>query len=94
MVKLLPSRKLILNEKYNIILIITDKLTKYVYIILYFEIYIAKDLAYIFLRIMVTNYRVLNEVISNQDKFFTSKFWIALVALLGIKQKLSIAFYP
>ena len=74
MVKLLPLKELILNIKYNIILIITDKLTKYIYMILYSKIYMAKNLAYIFLRIIIINYRVLNEIILNQDKFFTSKF--------------------
>ena len=85
MVKLLPSKELVLNIKYNIILIITDKLTKYTYIIPYSEIYIAEDLVYIFLRIVITNYKVLNEIISDRNKLFTSKFWIILIVLLGIK---------
>ena len=42
--------------------------------ILYFKIYMVKDLAYMFLRIIVINHGVLNEVILNQNKFFTLKF--------------------
>jgi len=74
MVKLLPLKELTLDIKYNIILIITNKLTKYIYIILYSKIYMIKDLAYIFLRIVITNYKVPNEIILNKNKFFTSKF--------------------
>jgi len=73
-VKLLLLKELILNIKYNIIFIITNKLTKYIYMILYFKIYMVKDLAYMFLRIIVINHGVLNEVILNQNKFFTLKF--------------------
>jgi hypothetical protein len=47
-----------------------DKLTKYIYIILYLEASMAEDLAYMFLRIVVANYNVLEEMISDRNKFF------------------------
>jgi hypothetical protein len=47
-----------------------DRLTKYTYIILYFEASIAEDLVYIFLRIVITNYSALEEMISDKNKFF------------------------
>jgi hypothetical protein len=69
-IKLLLSRDLITGIKYNFILVIMDRLTKYTYIILYLEASIAEDLAYMFLRVVVTNYNALEEIISDRDKFF------------------------
>ena len=53
---------------------IIDRLTKYTYILLYKEASIVKDFTYTFLRTIVANYRVLEEIISDKDKLFTSKF--------------------
>ena len=51
-----------------------DRLTKYTYIVLYRELSTAKDLAYVFLRAIFTNHGALDEIISNRDKLFTSRF--------------------
>jgi hypothetical protein len=69
-VKLLLLRDLIIGVEYDSILVITDRLTKYTYIILYLEASIAENLAYMFLRVIVTNYSALEEMISDRDKFF------------------------
>jgi hypothetical protein len=69
-VKLLLSQNLIIRIKYDFILVITDKLTKYIYMILYLEASIAEDLAYTFLRIIIANYNTLEEMISDRNKLF------------------------
>jgi hypothetical protein len=69
-VKLLLSRDLIIRIKYDFILVITDRLIKYTYIILYLEASTAEDLVYMFLRIIVINYSALEEMISDRNKFF------------------------
>jgi hypothetical protein len=69
-VKLLLSRDLITGVEYDFILVVTDRLTKYTYIILYLEVSIAKNLVYIFLRVVVANYSAPEEMISDRDKFF------------------------
>jgi hypothetical protein len=69
-VKLLLSRDLITGVEYNSILVITDRLTKYTYIILYLKASTAEDLAYMFLRVVVANYSALEEMISDRDKLF------------------------
>jgi hypothetical protein len=46
-----------------------------------------------FLRVIVANYNILEEMISDRNKFFILKFWKIFIVLLGIKQKLSISFY-
>jgi hypothetical protein len=71
-VKLLLSRDLITGVKYDFILVVIDRLTKYIYIILYLEASTAEDLAYIFLRVVVTNHNTLEEMISDRDKLFIS----------------------
>jgi hypothetical protein len=73
-VKLLLSRDPITGVKYDSILVIADKLTKYIYIILYLEASTVENLAYIFLRVVVTNYSVLEKMILDRDKFFILRF--------------------
>jgi hypothetical protein len=69
-VKLLLSRDLIIRKEYDFILVITNRLTKYIYIILYLEASIAENLVYTFLRVIITNYSALEEIISDKNKFF------------------------
>jgi hypothetical protein len=69
-VKLLLLRDPIIGIKYDSILVIIDRLTKYIYIILYLEANMAENLAYVFLRVVITNYNALEEMISDRDKFF------------------------
>ena len=72
-VKLPKSKERLTNVSYNSILVITDRLTKYGYFIPYKESSNTEDLVYVFLRIVVANHRLLEEVISNRDKLFISK---------------------
>jgi hypothetical protein len=73
-VKLLLSRDPITRIKYDFILVVMDRLIKYIYIILYLEASTAEDLAYMFLKIVVANYSALEKIISDRDKFFISRF--------------------
>jgi hypothetical protein len=73
-IKLLLLQDLIIRIKYDSILVITDRLTKYTYMILYLKASIIEDLAYMFLRVIIANYNTLEEMISNRNKFFISKF--------------------
>jgi hypothetical protein len=69
-IKLLLSRDLITGIKYDSILVVIDRLTKYIYIILYLEASTVEDLAYIFLRVIIANYNAPEKMISDRDKFF------------------------
>jgi hypothetical protein len=69
-IKLLLSQDLIIGIEYDFILVIMDKLTKYIYMILYLKASIAEDLAYMFLKVVIANYSTLEEIISDRDKFF------------------------
>jgi hypothetical protein len=61
---------LITGVKYDFILVVIDRLIKYTYIILYLEASIVKDLVYMFLRVIITNYSALKKKISDRNKFF------------------------
>jgi hypothetical protein len=58
----------------NLIMVVTDRLTKYGHFVPYKEATDAKALAYIFLKVVITGHRLPDEIISDRDKLFTSKF--------------------
>jgi hypothetical protein len=66
----------------------------YAYFIPYKEASTAEELAYTFLRIIVSNHGMPQEIISDRDKLFTSNFWKSLMKQLGAKHKLSTAAHP
>ena len=73
-VKLLKLRERVTEIIYDFILIIIDRLTKYEYFLLYKKVTFAEDLIYTFFKIIITNYKLSDEIISNKDKLFTLKF--------------------
>ena len=93
-VKLPKSKKPITKVIYDLILVITDRLTKYGYFILYKEASSAEDLAYIFYKYIVGNHRLPEEIISDRDKLFIFKFWKSLMDLVGTKHNLSMSYHP
>ena len=68
------SKEKVTGVEFDSMLVIIDRLTKYTYMLLYKEASIVEDLTYTFLRTIVTNYKLLKEIISDKDKLFTLKF--------------------
>ncbi len=64
-IKLLLLKNLIINVNYNNILIIINRLMKYIYFINYIEVSNIEDLIYIFLKMIFANHNILIEIISN-----------------------------
>ena len=93
-VKLPVSIEKFTKVKYDTILVINDRLTKLAYFVPYKEASSAEDLAYVFLRIVVGLHGLPDEIISDRDKLFTSKFWRSLMDQMGIKLRMSTAFHP
>ncbi len=54
----------------------------------------ALDLAKVIIDVVVHHHGVLESIVTDQGSLFTSKFWSSLCYFLGIKRKLSTAFYP
>ncbi len=92
-IKLFLFKNLIINISYNSILIITNRLTKYIYFINYLETSNIEDLIYIFLQTIFVNYNILVEIILNWNKLFILKFWKLLIDQLKTKYKLLIIYY-
>ncbi len=92
-IKLSKSKKKVIETMYDFILIITDRLIKYKYFLSYKKATFAENLTYTFLRIIVANHELSDEIISNRDKLFTLKFWKFLVNQLEIHHKLSTAYH-
>lgn len=92
--KLPLSREPTTKIDFDSILVIVERLTKYMIILPYKEASTAEELAYAFLRNVVANHGLPEEIISDRDKLFTSKFWTSLTAMLGVKRKLSTSFHP
>ena len=73
-IKLLKLTNLATRDKYNLILIIINKLIKYLHIIACKEKFIAKQLKYIILNRLIQYYNIFKELTSDKDKLFTSNY--------------------
>ena len=92
--KLLQSSKPNDNKKYDSIFVITDHFMKYAYFIPYQEESDAEVLAYQFIEIVVSQYGLPDEIISDRGTTFTFKFWQSLMGRLRVNHKLSTARHP
>jgi hypothetical protein len=59
--KLLKFKNLTIKVKYDLILIVTKRITKYKYFILYNEVMIALKLTHLVMHNIVTNHKLLKE---------------------------------
>ena len=92
-IRLLRSINLIIEVKYNAILIIINRFIKYAKIILYKKEYTIDQLEYLILNRLIRHYNILKTIISDRDKLFILNYQTTLIALIRIKQKLLIAYY-
>ncbi len=90
---MLKSTNLAIEDKYNLILIIINKLIKYLYIIACKEKFIAKQLRYIVLNRLIRYYDIFKELTNNRDKLFTSNYWKTLLSMLETRLRMFIAYY-
>jgi hypothetical protein len=58
----------------NLIMVVTDRLTKYRHFVPYKEAMDVKALMYIFLKVVIIGHGLLDEIILDRDKLFTLKF--------------------
>lgn len=93
-VKLPASREPMTGVAYDAIWVIVERTTRYGYFVPYKESSNTKELAYAFNRIIVAQHGLPEEIITDRDKLFTSKFWTTLMAQMGAHHKLSTAFHP
>ena len=92
--KLPASRDDATGVKYDSILTVVDRLTKWSYFIPYKESWSAEQLADVIYRHITSVHAWPMEWITDRDTKFASKFWQALMTRLGVKSKLSTAYHP
>ena len=76
------------------ILVVTNKFTKYIHLVPTSKTIDAANMAYLFLEHVVAHHGVPKTIISDQDKLFMSKFWNTLTNIMGINHCLTIAYHP
>jgi hypothetical protein len=79
---------------HDAILVFCDRLTKMVKFAPCMKTDDAAEAAHLFVKHVVSMHGMPDEIYSDRDTRFTSKFWQELMKGLGIKQKLSSAFHP
>ena len=93
-VKLLESMEPGSRTLCDAIWVRVDRLTKFAHFEATTESITAVELSYMVISTIVANHSMPDEIVSDRDKLFTSKFWSSLMNRLGTKQKMSMAFYP
>jgi hypothetical protein len=88
------SQQPMTKVKFDAILTVQDRLTKYTYFIPYKETSTAEDLAYWFIKEIASQRGMPKAIISDRDKLFGSKFWTSLMNQMGVKRKMSTAYHP
>ena len=91
--KLLKSEEIITRVKYDSILVIMDKLTKYTHLILYNKRFTVKQTACVVLDKVIRYHRILKNITLDRDKIFKSNFWKTLISEIGTRIKLSTVYY-
>jgi len=91
--KLSTSKNSAWEVKFDSILTIVDRLTKYTMFISFKKTTTASVLMYIILQELINNHRLSKKFITDRDKLFTSKFWETLTAELEINHKMLTAYH-
>jgi len=89
-----PSEEPLTGTKYDSILVLVDKLTKYCYFVPHLTTATAEDMAFVFLKTIVARHGIPEQLVTDRDKLFTSQFWRSFTDQLGIQHRLSTSFHP
>ncbi len=92
-IKLSKSTNLAIEDKYDSILVMIDKLIKYSHIIACKDKFIAEQLEYIVLNRLIRYHNILKGLTSDKDKLFTSNYCKTLLPMLGTRLRMSIAYH-
>jgi len=82
------------KTKYNGILVVVDRLTKYSHFIPYRTNFTAPQVASLVIDRCIRHHGIPRRFITDRDKIFTSNFWKTVINEMGIKHSMSTAFHP
>ena len=83
-----------MDNKYDCILSVTDRLGANIRIITTRINITAEDLALLFFNNWYHENGLPDDIVCDRDKLFISKFWKALTKLTGVKLRMSMSFHP
>ncbi|GAU27744.1 hypothetical protein TSUD_215550 [Trifolium subterraneum] len=82
------------SKGYEAILVVVDRLSKYVHFIPLKHPYTARVVAEVFVREVVRLHGIPLSIISDRNRIFVSNFWKELFKLQGTKLRMSTAYHP
>ena len=91
--KLPKSKDPVTGITYNLIMVIVDRFTKYLIVVLFKKTHTAEQLGHFLLDRLVRDHGVLITIITDRDKLFTSNYWKTISAAMGTKPKMSTAYH-
>jgi hypothetical protein len=78
----------------SVILTVVDRFSKYAHFVPLGHPYTTTSVAKVFFEEIVRLHDLTESIVSDHDPVFTSKFWIELFKLSGVKLQLTSAFHP
>uniref|UniRef100_A0A2N9IS51 Reverse transcriptase n=1 Tax=Fagus sylvatica TaxID=28930 RepID=A0A2N9IS51_FAGSY len=82
------------SNKQNVILVIVDRLTKYVHFLSLAHPYTAAKVAFLFMQNVFKLHGLPSSIVSDRDTAFTSTFWQELFTRQGTDLAMSTAYHP
>jgi hypothetical protein len=82
------------SSGFDSILVIVDRLTKMAHFIPTVKEVTAEDVATLFLKHILPQHGLPEEIVSDRDTRFVSKFWTRFLQLLDIQKNMSTAYHP
>ena len=82
------------GDSYDSIFVIVNRLTKIVHYEPVKVIIDVPGLAEVIIDVVVRHHGLPDSIVTDRGSLFTLKFWLLLCYFLGIKRRLSTAFYP
>ena len=85
---------LLTSQRLDTVMVVMDRLTKYVHFIGLSHPYSTAKVAALFAQNVLKLHGMSASIVSNKDPMFTAKFWAKLFKLQGVQLAMSLAYHP
>ena len=82
------------SQRLDVVMVVVDRLTKYVHFIGLSHPYSAAKVAALFAQNVLKLHSMPTSIVFNRDLVFTAKFWAELFKLQGVQLAISSAYHP
>lgn len=83
-----------ISQRLDTIMVVVDRLTKYVHFIGLSHPYFVAKVATLFAQNVLKLYEMPTSIVFNRDPVFTAKFWAELFKLQGVQLAMSSTYHP